>query len=131
MKYFFFIAISVLMLSCNDSETALKGPENLQFRLDKAVLVSRLKDIDSADVNVQYIKKTQYFFKKSSFNSLRLSLYIEPKHTIDDAFVDKSVKLSKLTLERELLNYFSYDGLILDFYQNGEKIRTYEENFKE
>ena len=51
MKYFGLIAISLLILSCNNSDEPLKGPEHLQFSLDESILVSRLKGIDSADVN--------------------------------------------------------------------------------
>jgi len=131
MKYIGLITISLFLLSCNGTDAPLKGPEHLNFRIDKAVLVGKLKDIDSADVNVQYVKKTQYFFKKSRHNNLEVTVYIKPELEIDDAFVDTHVKGYKLTLERELLNYFSYDGLIIDFYQEGKKIRTYEEGFEE
>ena len=129
MKQFLLITISFITLSCTNNDTALKGPEPLQYRIDKAVLVSRLKSIDSADVNVQYVKKTKYFIKKSSYNNLLLTLHIEPEQKIDDVFIEKQVKFNKLTLEREILNYFSYDGIIIDFYQKGEKVHTHEESF--
>lgn len=130
MKQFLLIAISFITLSCTTNDTELKAPEYLQYRIDKAVLVSRLQGVDSADVNVQYVKKTK-FFKKSSHNNLLLTLHVVPEQNIDDAFIEKQVKFNKLTLEREILNYFSYDGLVIEFYQRGEKVHTHEESFKE
>lgn len=129
MKYYLLLAVSLVVLSCDTTNEPLKGPEHLQYRLNEAVLVSRLKGIDSADVNVQYIKKTQYLFKKTNLNKLWLTLHIQPDITINDEFVEKWVKAGKLTLEGEVLNYFAYDGLTIFFYQNGKKIRTYEESF--
>ncbi len=131
MKYFYLVMLPLLMLSCTNGETALKGPEHLKFRIDEAVLISRLEDIDSADVNVQYVKSTQYFFKKYDQNNLWLTLYLKSDVSTDDDFLDKRIKLYKLSLEHEILNYFAYDGLIIDFYQEGEKVKTYEQSFEE
>lgn len=129
MKYFLLLAVSLVVLSCDTINEPLKAPEHLEFRIDEAVLVSKLQGIDSADVNVQYVKKTKYFVKKESQNNLLLTLYLKSDLTVDDTFMEKWVKVYKLTLEREVLNYFAYDGLVIDLYQNGKKVRTYEESF--
>lgn len=129
MKYFLLLAVSLVVLSCDTTNEPLKGPEHLEFRIDEAVLVSKLQGIDSADVNVQYVKKTKYFVKKESQNNLLLTVYLKSDLTVDDSFMEKWVKVYKLTLEREVLNYFAYDGLVIDLYQNGKKVRTYEESF--
>ena len=78
---------------------------------------------------MQFITKTRLFFKKYYYNNLLLIVHIKPELTIDDAFIDSHVKGYKLTLEREVLNYFAYDGLTIDFYEDGKKVHTHEESF--
>lgn len=130
MKHFLLLVLATVLIGCNDN-TSIKGPEHLEFSLDEAVLVSTIKHIDSADVNVQYITKTKYFFKKYDLNKILLILHIKPEVTIDQEFIEKQIKRNKLVLEREVINYFSYDGIVIEIYQGGKKVHTYEEDLNQ
>lgn len=128
MKYFLLL-IPMFLLACNQNNEELKGPEYLKYRTYKSVLLKKIAGVDSVDLSVEYAKKTKYFFIKSSSNTILYKLYVPDSQEVDQDYIAKSMKNVKFLSERELSNYYTYDGLRVEFFQNGEQVAKQVEPF--
>lgn len=129
LKSILVILFTFVISSCNKEIKSEPKFEFPKYSVSKENFINNIKEVDSADVQIQYSAKSN-LISSSSVNKLVVEIYFKNDKKLDESFMKKQFELIKETAKKEILNYKGYDVLELKIFRDNTKIKSFEEVIK-
>lgn len=129
LKSILVILFTFAISSCNKEIKSEPKFEFPKYSVSKENFINNIKEVDSADVQIQYSAKSN-LISSSSVNKLVVEIYFKNDKKLDESFMKKQFELIKESAKKEILNYKGYDVLELKIFRDNTKIKSFEEVIK-